>query len=56
VRVGWQTIALYSADGELTHAARRLDNGRWTSKLGPDIDIEHDTLEFSAAVCTASPP
>jgi hypothetical protein len=44
-RPGWQTIALYAAEDQLTHAARLLENGRWTSKLGPDIDIEHDTLE-----------
>lgn len=40
-----QTIALYAVDGHVTHAARLLENGRWTSKLGPDIDIEHTTLE-----------
>lgn len=42
-RVGWQTITLYAAGAEVTHAARLLGNGRWTSKLGPDIDI--DTLD-----------
>lgn len=40
-----QTITLYAADGHLTHAARLLANGTWTSKLGDGIDIEHDTLE-----------
>jgi len=25
-----------------THAARQLENGRWTSKLGELEDIEHD--------------
>jgi hypothetical protein len=25
-----------------THAARQLPDGTWTSKLGKDVDIEHD--------------
>ncbi|MCI0637958.1 MAG: hypothetical protein L0Y72_23715 [Gemmataceae bacterium] len=25
-----------------THAARQLPTGRWSSKLGPSEDIEHD--------------
>lgn len=25
------------------HAARQLSSGAWTSKLGKDVDIEHDT-------------
>ena len=28
-----------------THAARQLPNGKWTSKLGRDIDIEHDSVD-----------
>jgi hypothetical protein len=28
-----------------THAARQLPNGRWTSKLGKNVDIEHATPE-----------
>jgi hypothetical protein len=39
---GWQKVALYALDGEPTHAARQLPSGRWTSKLGPADDIEHD--------------
>jgi hypothetical protein len=27
------------------HAARQLGTGRWTSKLGPDEDIEHDDVD-----------
>jgi hypothetical protein len=42
VEPGWERIALYgTADGVLTHAARQLLNGRWTSKLGCWEDIEH---------------
>jgi hypothetical protein len=45
---GHQTIMLYVSDGHITHAARLLENGCWTSKLGTDIDIEHDTLDALA--------
>jgi hypothetical protein len=39
---GWQKVALYALEGTPTHAARQLRGGRWTSKLGPAEDIEHD--------------
>lgn len=41
---GFEKIALYALNGRPTHAARQLDNGKWTSKLGQMEDIEH-TLE-----------
>ena len=34
-------ICLYEKDGSCTHAARKLPNGLWTSKLGPLNDIQH---------------
>jgi len=41
-----EKIALYvDMAGEPTHAARQLENGNWTSKLGEWEDIEHATLE-----------
>lgn len=43
---GWDRIALYvDANGKPTHAARQLNNGSWTSKLGKLEDIEHSTLD-----------
>lgn len=39
---GFEKIALYALNGVPTHAARLLDSGYWTSKLGTDIDIFHD--------------
>jgi len=39
--VGWEKVAIYATDEGPAHAARQLTNGRWTSKLGPDDDIEH---------------
>ncbi len=39
----FEKIAIYATqDGEPTHAARQLANGRWTSKLGRWEDIEHE--------------
>ncbi|MDP6355174.1 MAG: hypothetical protein QF473_08745 [Planctomycetota bacterium] len=38
---GKEKIALFANDGDITHAARQLPDGRWTSKLGMNVDIEH---------------
>ena len=46
LEVGFEKIALYLEDNEVTHAARQLQSGYWSSKLGIALeDIEHDTLE-----------
>ena len=37
-----EKVALYAKDGHVTHTARQLADGRWTSKLGSDMDIEHE--------------
>jgi len=45
LETGFEKIAIYvSASGEPTHAARQLDNGHWTSKLGDWEDIQHESL------------
>ncbi|MGN6146965.1 MAG: DUF7689 domain-containing protein [Rhizomicrobium sp.] len=41
VEEGFKKIALYALNGIPTHAARLLADGRWTSKLGIDIDLAH---------------
>jgi hypothetical protein len=42
---GFEKVAIYTDQTEPLHAARQLENGRWTSKLGIlDEDIEHDNL------------
>lgn len=39
---GYDYICLYvNDDDEVTHAARKLPDGSWTSKLGPYQDISH---------------
>ncbi len=39
---GIEKLALYADDEGFTHVARQLESGRWTSKLGDDVDVEHD--------------
>jgi len=43
--LGFVKVALYGSGVFYTHAARQLSNGKWTSKLGEEVDIEHDTPE-----------
>lgn len=47
---GFEKVALYVRNHMWRHAARQLPNGRWTSKLGPDEDIEHETAEALCGV------
>ena len=48
---GLEKIAIYCNKNpvlnitEVSHAARQLPTGKWTSKLGDWDDIQHDTLE-----------
>ena len=55
-------IAIYLANNKPTHVARQLENGKWTSKLGSNEDIEHDTLEglegkkYGKVVCIMKRP
>ena len=41
---GVEKVVIYSgSNNRVTHMARQLHTGRWTSKLGPSFDIEHGT-------------
>lgn len=41
----FEKVAIYvNSSDRPTHMARQLASGKWTSKLGSDIDIEHDEL------------
>jgi len=47
---GAEKIAIYGGtDGTAQHVARQLPSGAWTSKLGQDEDIEHQTLDALAS-------
>jgi len=42
---GYEKVALYGSGMFYTHAARQLSTGKWTSKLGREVDIEHDSAD-----------
>jgi hypothetical protein len=42
---GYEKIAIYGEDDAYIHAARQIEGGRWTSKLGTHKDIAHTTLD-----------
>lgn len=45
LEAGFEKIAIFwDEEGVPTHAARQLENGHWTSKIGDLEDIEHFTL------------
>ena len=44
----FEKVALYGAADCYTHAARQLHDGKWTSKLGNEDDVEHDSPEMIA--------
>jgi len=42
---GFEKLAIYAqVNGAPSHMARQLPGGRWTSKLGSDVDIMHEAL------------
>ena len=44
---GVEKVAIYvSEDGRVTHVARQLPSGAWTSKLGRLEDIEHENPDL----------
>ncbi len=43
---GFEKVALYSKDGDPSHAALQLETGEWTSKIGWEEDINHDNPEL----------
>jgi hypothetical protein len=38
---GFDKIALYAHGNKPKHAARQIADGKWTSKIGTSVDIEH---------------
>ena len=40
---GFGKIAIHLKDDGPSHAAKQLPSGRWTSKLGKFVDLEHGT-------------
>jgi len=45
---GYLKVAIYAYhDGKPSHAARQLENGKWTSKLGVHQDVSHSIFSMS---------
>jgi hypothetical protein len=43
---GYEKVAIFAdATNDPRHAARQLPDGKWTSKLGDHVDIEHAEVE-----------
>ena len=42
---GYEKVAIYQQRGVPTHAARQVHGGWWTSKLGEEVDIVHESLD-----------
>ena len=45
IESGFEKVAIFALSGEWTHAARQLEDGQWTSKVGQFEDITHPQLE-----------
>lgn len=43
LETAYQKVALYASKGLWTHVALQMSNGRWRSKLGKGVLIEHRT-------------
>lgn len=42
----FERVAFFELEGTVTHVARQLESGAWTSKLGVRIDIRHELQEL----------
>jgi hypothetical protein len=51
---GFEKLALYGDATAITHTARQLPGGTWTSKLGRSIDMMHPTLASLEGVAYGS--
>ena len=45
LEAGYEKVAIYVRNQKPTHAAKQLPNGKWSSKLSDQEDVEHDSLE-----------
>jgi hypothetical protein len=55
LETGFEKVALYvDRSDKVSHAARQLDSGKWTSKLGVLDDIEHVNTSVLEADYAAS--
>jgi hypothetical protein len=53
---GVEKAAIFAwPNGRPRHAARQLEDGTWTSKIGEDVDICHNSLEGMAGAAYGQP-
>jgi len=56
VELGFEKIAIFVDEaGDPRHAARQLRSGAWTSKLGPNVDIEHRDVQAVGGLVYGEP-
>ena len=48
---GFEKVVIYALNNKVKHAARQLPNGNWVSKLGQNVDIEHETVKDLEGPC-----
>jgi hypothetical protein len=62
LEAGFEKVVLYANGGIFQHVALQLSDGRWTSKLGGDEDVEHDSPDvlangdYGTVVCVLKRP
>lgn len=44
---GTDRVALFALGGQPKHACRQISPDKWTSKLGPNVDISHELRALS---------
>lgn len=49
LEAGIEKVAIYCRENVPKHAARQLDDGQWSSKLGPLEDIRHELASLTGA-------
>lgn len=50
IEEGFCKVAVFANGNMPTHAARQLENGKWTSKLGKNIDVEHSLFSIDNGI------
>lgn len=45
IETGYEKVAVFALSGEWSHAARQMEDGQWTSKVGQFEDITHPLLQ-----------
>ncbi|MEE8428781.1 MAG: hypothetical protein V3S33_04700, partial [Gammaproteobacteria bacterium] len=44
----YEKVVIYALRGVVKHMARLLHNNKWTSKMGDNVDIEHELDDLTS--------